>query len=593
MRNIRKDAIWTEVHNSIIEQADAMLDLPVEERIKQGKRLLHVSQSVLKRVFFWSYAYRMTGDMKYVKRAEKEMLKAASFSDWNPTHFLDVGEMTMALAIGYDWLYDRLPASSRKIIEDAILEKGFEASYNNANNDFLRINSNWNQVCNGGLTYGALALWDKAPVESAKIINRAIDTINLPMDLYAPDGAYPEGAGYWEYGTTFNTLFLSALERVFNSDLGLCSKPGFLQSTQFLLHMTTPALNVLCHSDSGSRASFEGALFWFYQKTHDPSILYWQLPLYQDRGVKAISGARYAPALLIWGSSYPLSSERVAPKELSWHGGGINPVYCVRSDWSDKGVFLGAKFGTPSYSHGHMDAGSFTYESDGVKWAFSMGSDNYLRLESAGVDLWNLKQNSSRWDALRYNNLSHNTLAFNLKHQVTANISHFACDSMRLAGLGEVILERGYCKIDEIIEKPNQSGVVSDMTKLYYKQVQQVRRGVSLVDKKVAVIEDEVTAGRLFTMMTWTMVTEATPTVISDNLLLLEKDGKKLYVKVESPTPIRWYNHPAESRFSFDSPNPGVTIVSFDTDLKKNEKHNIKVYLIPDENREVNYTSVM
>ena len=70
MRNIRKDAIWTDVHNSIIEQADAMLDLPVEERIKQGKRLLHVSQSVLKRVFFWSYAYRMTGERKYVKRAE-------------------------------------------------------------------------------------------------------------------------------------------------------------------------------------------------------------------------------------------------------------------------------------------------------------------------------------------------------------------------------------------------------------------------------------------------------------------------------------------------------------------------------------------
>ena len=333
LRDIRKDAIWTEFHNSIIQQADEMLDLPVEERIKKGKRLLSVSQSVLKRVFFWSYAYRMTGDVKYAKRAEKEMLKAAGFVDWNPTHFLDVGEMTMALAIGYDWLYDRLPAASRKIIEDAILEKGFMASYDNNNNDFLRINSNWNQVCNGGLTYGALAIWDKAPEESVRIINRAIDSINLPMDLYAPDGAYPEGASYWEYGTTFNTLFLSAVEKVFHTDFGLCSKPGFLSSSRFLLHMTTPALNVLCHSDSGSRASFEGALFWFYQKTHDPSILYWQEPLYRRYGVKAISSARYAPATLIWGASYPLSSERVAPRTLSWHGGGINPVYCVRSGW--------------------------------------------------------------------------------------------------------------------------------------------------------------------------------------------------------------------------------------------------------------------
>lgn len=591
-RNIFKDAIWTDVHKSIIKQADDMLDLPVEERIKQGKRLLQVSQSVLKRVFFWSYAYRMTGNMKYVKRAEKEMLKAASFSDWNPSHFLDTGEMTMALAIGYDWLYDRLPASTKKIIEEAILEKGFKPSYDYSG-IFYHTNSNWNQVCNGGLSYGALAIWDKAPKESEKIINRAIETITRPMDLYAPDGAYPEGASYWSYGTTFNTLFLSAIERIFKTDFGLSAEPGFLNSSQFLLHMTTPALNVLCHSDSGSKASFQGALYWFYQKTKDPSILYWQSRLYERDGVLGISNARYAPAILVWGASYPISKERVEPKTFAWHGGGINPVYCVRSDWSDNGTYLGVKFGTPSYSHGHMDAGSFTYENDKVKWAYSMGSDNYLQLESAGVDLWNLTQNSSRWDAYRYNNLAHNTLAFNRKHQVTTGSQDFASDTLRLVGLGKMKIEKGYCKIDNIIEKANQSGVVSDMTPLYYKQVEKVRRGVSLVDKKVAVIEDEVMPGKNFTMLTWSMVTEATPKVLSDNLLLLEKDGKKLYLKVESKTPIRWNNHPAVSDFTFDSPNPGITIVSFDTDLKLGEKQNIKVFLIPDENKEVAYTSVM
>ena len=31
------------------------------------------------------------------------MLTAARFEDWNPSHFLDVAEMTFALAIGYDW----------------------------------------------------------------------------------------------------------------------------------------------------------------------------------------------------------------------------------------------------------------------------------------------------------------------------------------------------------------------------------------------------------------------------------------------------------------------------------------------------------
>ena len=40
------------------------------------------------------------------ERLEEEMLAAAGFSDWNPGSFLDVAEMTTALAIGYDWLHD-------------------------------------------------------------------------------------------------------------------------------------------------------------------------------------------------------------------------------------------------------------------------------------------------------------------------------------------------------------------------------------------------------------------------------------------------------------------------------------------------------
>lgn len=60
---------------------------------------------------------------KYLDRAEKEMLAIAAFSDWNPSHFLDVAEMTMAVAIGYDWTHDALSASSKSIIKEAILKK--------------------------------------------------------------------------------------------------------------------------------------------------------------------------------------------------------------------------------------------------------------------------------------------------------------------------------------------------------------------------------------------------------------------------------------------------------------------------------------
>ena len=67
------------------------------------------------------------------------MLAAARFNDWNPSHFLDVGEMTFALAIGYDWLFDQLDEPSRKEIRTAIVEKGLKIPFETKFNSWVRI----------------------------------------------------------------------------------------------------------------------------------------------------------------------------------------------------------------------------------------------------------------------------------------------------------------------------------------------------------------------------------------------------------------------------------------------------------------------
>jgi hypothetical protein len=48
------------------------------------------------------------------------------------------------------------------------------------------------------------------------------------------------------------------------------------------------------------------------------------------------------------------------------------------------------------------------------------GADDYNRLETAGVDLWNRSQASQRWQVFRYNNMSHNTLTVNDSLHVVA-----------------------------------------------------------------------------------------------------------------------------------------------------------------------------
>ena len=90
---------------AILNVADKMLLLKPLKRELTGRRLLYVSSIYTKRILYLSYSYLVTKDDKYLLKAEEEMLAASAFSDWNPSHFLDVAEMTTALAIGYDWLY--------------------------------------------------------------------------------------------------------------------------------------------------------------------------------------------------------------------------------------------------------------------------------------------------------------------------------------------------------------------------------------------------------------------------------------------------------------------------------------------------------
>lgn len=77
--------------------ADAALVAPAIKRKTVGRRLLGVSRTCLKHVVHLAFTHRLSGEERYLRRAEQEML-AAAFDDWNPSHFLEVAEMTTASA---------------------------------------------------------------------------------------------------------------------------------------------------------------------------------------------------------------------------------------------------------------------------------------------------------------------------------------------------------------------------------------------------------------------------------------------------------------------------------------------------------------
>lgn len=551
---VAQDSVAARLHGYIAKRANHLMTQPVSERRMQGKRLLHISRDVLERVTMCSYMYHFTGEERYAERAEREMLAAAAFENWNPKHFLDVGEMTAALAIGYDWLYDWLPQSSRDKIATAIVEKGLQ-SLNGREHWFYKAVNNWNSVCNAGLTMGAVAVADLYPDLAKHHIAKSLKSNHLAMSSYGPDGVYPEGYGYWDYGTWFQVLMIETLRSAGLDTEGLERYPGFLESARFMDYMQSYDKRVYNFSDDGAARNVSNPLFyWFAAESGDMSLLYNDRQITSSVKNPRISSRRLMSFAMLFMTRCDLT--KISPyKSRCWSGGGEQPIFICR----DEEFYLAAKGGSPSLPHAHMDGGSFVYEWQGVRWAIELGSQSYHSLESVGVDLWGMEQESQRWDVFRLALDSHNTIMVNDKR-------------LNVKGSGRMIGR---------YTEPECSGAVFELSSLYF-DLERAVRTITVDAKGVVRVTDDMLSGEEPCRVRWTICTPATPRVVSNSEIELECEGHKMLLRVVSPaksvtpfvlpnTPRRWY----------DIDNKGTLRVGFYLDIPSNKSKELSVELCP------------
>ena len=565
---VREDSLWSQTGKAVIAQADryAAERSPESYRL-QGKRLLGVSRKVLKKLLFLGYAYRMTGDGRYSAAAVEEMLNACSFPDWHPSHFLDTAELTLAVALCHDWLYGVLSPEQRAVVSRAIVEKGLKPSLDARYNWFVSSNINWNQVCHAGMLYGALSVWEDAPRLCSGIVNRAIECLPLAMEMYDPDGAYPEGCGYWAYGTVYNVLAIDALEMVFGSDFALMSNAGFARTGEYITQVCTPSMHTFSYGDNGTEAGISPALFWFLSRREAGvgeaairSFLSRAFQRYDGHGeagrargavfLDKLVGDRMAPLALVWGCKASPHAHAGGIQPLAWYGGGCNPVFVTRSGWEEGCAYLGMKAGSPSVNHGQMDVGEFVYESHGVRWAVDLGSETYNNLEQAGMDIWDMSQGSDRWKVYRYSHQSHNVMMFDGKPQVARGSSSFT---------------------DKVVAFPGYA--VADLTPVYEGQVKKALRRCELLAVDDVVICDEVECLDAPTEYSWTLMTEAGAVPDGDGGILLSKDGHSLHLSPPGGIRGRWTIEAAVPAHSFERSNPGCLRVRFTTRLDPGTRH--------------------
>jgi hypothetical protein len=440
---------------------------PVQHKVI-GPRMLTQSRNALERVYTWALLYRLEGDRRFADRARSELLTVAAFRDWNPSHFLDVAEMAHAVAIGYDWLYDVLPPDDRVVVRRSLITLALRPVLDlyRAQRGWVVAEHNWNQVCNGGMVVAALAIAGEEPDLATAVITQAVESVKRAMRTYAPDGAWPEGPGYWNYATRYAVYLLAAVEGALGSDLGLTESPGFEQTGLFRLHVTGPTGRMFNFADGGEREEVAPMLFWMSRR--------FDRPLYA--WIERQFTGRPHPLDLVWfdpRGEGPRAS-RVPPD--AWFR-GIDTVF-MRSAWEDpNAVFVGFKGGNNRANHSHLDLGTFVLDADGQRWAVDLGADDYDLPEYFG---------RQRWTYYRLRTEGHNTLVINGENQDPAARAPIVAYS----------------------SEPDRTYAVADLSAGYRAHASRVRRGVALLDRRHVLVQDEIEAAAPLEIV-WTMHTPA------------------------------------------------------------------------------------
>ncbi|MGD9128264.1 MAG: heparinase II/III family protein [Planctomycetia bacterium] len=561
-KEAKSDATLAKLIELTKQNAEKMLTEPVVEyKIPDGKRLLGQSRKAIYRIWALALTYRLTEDRRFLDAAVKEMLTVAKFKDWNPSHFLDTAEMTAAVAVGYDWLHDAMDPKDRQTIREAIVRLGLEPGLKSFETKhwWTTTTSNWNQVCNGGMILGSLAVGDEEPELAGRMLNLCYKSIPAGLKAYQPDGAYPEGPSYWGYGTNYTVLTMLALDSAMGNDFNIHQSPGLASTATYRIHMEGPFRFLFNYADGSPINSPDFGVLGLAYIYNQPNIAQIHMATLEDHyRLKAEKmrrpKQRFFPLHVIY---YPeckkLLKRPTKPLPLDACFRGKQDVVTMRGKWNDRdATFLAIKGGDNQANHGHLDIGSFVLDAGG-RWASDLGADNY---NMPGY----FDRKNRRWTYYRMTNKSHNTLVIGDRLQ---NIKAVA-------------------RVTDFRSTPKMATATIDMSDAYKGQADSVFRTATLLDRKRVVIEDTVTAPTA--EVRWGMVTYAQITLDGSKATL--KRGKStMQVEILSPKGAQFQilstkpNNPNNPK---ENPNKKTRMLAFTVKPDGKKPLTLKVAFTPE-----------
>lgn len=527
------DALIKSGIDRALAAADDWIGKPVATYGLQGYQLLGVARLAVRRLVLESFAYRMTGSRKYADDATRELKAVCAFPNWNPRHTIDQGEIALAVATAYDWIFDALSEADREEVAEALERHALKADIPFAG--WTRLQNNWVQVVGSGLTAAVVALADRAPRLCADHLAAIAECLPEAEAVCAPDGVYPEGPSYWNYGTSFNVICIDVMRKAFGHDFGLSEVKGFRETGLYPAIVTGPSGDWFNYSDCQGARGSSPSVWWFARRLGLSAAV-------TDGEVEAFGNIcngktkhlpRTLPFILFWVGEDLANAKGRLPDV--WVGRGEMPIGVVSAGRGNRiEPYLAVKGGSPSYNHGHADAGSFVLDIQGLRWAYDLGSENYREVEKAigPSGLWSPEPDSRRWTVLRLGAQGHNTLMIGGKGQDPRGFATLARDG---------------------------DAIVVDLSSVY-PMAKKVTRRVSVDRFLGAHVVDTIEGATPGTAVRWTMNTDAALAQMPERTVPTMQCTKNVSVieVSESTAHGAWSEGSAQPSNDWEQPNPGM-----------------------------------
>lgn len=210
---------------------------PAQERRVQNEVGIGIAEA--------AFAYKITGDKKYLDAAKKYIDAGISYDIWGyaynkPNVDLAAGHLLYGMGWGYDLLYNDLTPAERTRIREKLVKQArlLHDFFKPKSGKTYAYSQNHTFIPVSGLAVTAYALMDEVPeAKEWAAASRAI--FDRVLATYTEDGYFYESMEYWIFSTPWLVHYMDAHQHATGENL-YETTPGMRLAHKYVSHITLP-----------------------------------------------------------------------------------------------------------------------------------------------------------------------------------------------------------------------------------------------------------------------------------------------------------------------------------------------------------------